>query len=220
MPRKTVKKSVKSVPLPPDLPLEESFSEPNVSRPPGKSLWVGAIVVGLAAVLWLNRSWFVAATVNGKPIWRAQLNSQLTNRFGKQTLEAMISEHLIAGAAREAKVSVTQVEVEAKEKEVLKKLGGDVNLEELLRFQGLTKADFDQQMQLQLTVEKILGKGLEITEADINDFIASNRAQLVATEEAQMRAEAKDALFNQKVGQKLQPWFEELKAKAKIIKFL
>lgn len=185
-----------------------------------KLLYLIVLVLALGALLLTNKSLLVAAVVNGKPIWSWQLNKTMTARFGKQTLEGMISESLIADEARKSGVVVSQTDIDAKQADVLKSLGGNVKLDDLLKYQGMTKPDFDNQIRLQLTVQKILGKDMTITDADVNNFIASNGAQLVATDEAMMRTEARQAILDQKVGEKLQPWFLELKQKAKILRFL
>lgn len=181
------------------------------------------LVVGLlalSALVLANKSMFLAAVVEGKPIFSWELNRVLVDRYGKQTLEGMISEQLIANEAKRQKVSVSSKDIKSREEEIVKGLGSGMPLEELLKVQGLSKDEFDRQITLQLTVQKILGKDLVITQDDIDMFIASNRATLVATEEASLRVEVKQAILDAKIGEKLQSWFNELKTKAKILRFL
>lgn len=187
---------------------------------PMKWVWTAIIVLGLGGLLWLNKGMVLAAVVNGKPIFRWDLNKTMTARFGAQTLEGMISEQLISDAAKTSGVTVSRADVDAKVADIMKSLGGNVSIDDLLKYQGMTKADFENQIRLQLTVEKVLGRDLEITETDIDNFIATNRATLVSTEAAALRQEAKNAITSQKVSEKLQPWFMELKDKAKITRFL
>lgn len=181
------------------------------------------VVVGLLAVsafLIANKSWVVAGIVNGKPIWGWELNKVMADRFGKQTLEGMISERLIADEANKQGVSVSKSDVDKKQAEILKTLGANVSVDELLKYQGITRNDFDNQIKLQLTVQKILGKDLVITDDDVTRFIATNGATLTATDPAMLREEAKQAMLDAKVGEKLQSWFLELKNKAKVLRFL
>lgn len=177
-------------------------------------------VLALSAILLANKGLIVAGVVDGRPIFRWQLDKTLMNRYGQQTLEGMVSEELIAGEARKQGVKITQSEITAKQDEILKSLGGNVKLEDLLKYQGITKADFDNQIKLQLTVQKILGKNVEVSETDIDNYIASNSATLTATNPGELRKEAKQAILDQKVGALIQPWFTELKAKAKILRFV
>ncbi len=178
------------------------------------------LVLAIIGLLVLNKHWIVVALVNGKPIFRWELNSALVSRFGKQTLEGLISERLIADAAKQAGVTVSREEVQAKEDEIVSGLAGDVNLEDLLKLQGMTREDFDSQITLQLTVEKLLSKDVTINEEDITSYIATNRATLTATDEASLRQEARKAIIAQHVSEKIQPWFMELKDNAKILRFI
>lgn len=187
---------------------------------PTKYLYLVVALLALSALVLANKGMLVAAVVDGKPIFRWELNGVLVDRYGKQTLEGMISEKLIAGEAQKNGVVMNPAEVAAREEEIVKSLGGGMSLEEILKIQGLSKDEFDRQITLQLTVQKILGKDLTIMEADIDNFIATNRATLVATETALLRMEAKQAILDAHIGQKLQPWFNELKEKAKIFRFL
>lgn len=183
--------------------------------------WIFVALLVLAVGFFLvKKGYLIAAVVNGKPIFRWELTNALMSRFGKQTLEGIISERIIADSAHREGVTITKSDIDAKVGDVVKGLGENVKLEDMLQFQGMTKADFENQIRLQLTVEKILGKDVQITEADIDNYIATNRATLVATEPAKLREEARNTILSQKVSEKLQPWFLELKDKAKIFRFL
>ena len=207
----------KQVELPP------SYSEAPEIRKNKKIQWkliVGILVLLFVGLLAANKGLIVAAVVNGKPIYTWQLNSAMRNRFGQQTLEGMIGEQLIADQAKVSGVSVTQADVDAKQQEVLGSLGEDVKLDDLLKFQGLTKADFINQLKLQLLVERLLTKDIVITDADVAQYIATNSATLIATEPAKLKLEATQAIKTSIVNEKLQEWFAEVRQKAKVLKFL
>ncbi|MFZ5845629.1 MAG: SurA N-terminal domain-containing protein [Patescibacteria group bacterium] len=207
----------RQVMLPPELPPAPLTPWQSSNR---RKLVIILLLLLLLAIFLTNKGLLVAAIVDGKPIFRWQLNRVLVSRFGKQTLEGMISEELIAATAKKQGVKVTQAEIDAKTAEIVKGLGGNVNIEDLLRYQGLTKSDFDNQIRLQLTVAKVLGKDFDISDEEVNKYLETNRATLTATEEGELRAQARAAILDQKVSEKLQPWFLELKQKAKILRFL
>ncbi len=198
---------------------------PSPSRvAPAQSRWVRWVLVilllTLVGVFLVNKGGILAAVVNGKPIFRWQLNKILVNRYGKQTLEGMISEALIAQEAKKEGIVISQEDVDSKVKAVVKGLGQNVSLDDVLKFQGMTRADFESQIRLQLTVERLLGKSITITEGDVDAYIATNSATLTATEPAVLREEARKAILNTKINEKLQPWFLDLEQKAKILRFL
>ena len=181
------------------------------------------IIILLTAILLfalaLSKGYVLVALVNNKPVFRFQLNQTLMSRFGKQTLEGMISEALIVEEARKLGVAITQTEIDVQEQEVLKSFGGKVTLEELLTFQGTTKAEFDSQIKLQLLVNKMMQKDVTVTDEEIATYKETNKALLVSSDEADLTEEARKALIEQKTNEKIQPWFTELKNKAKIFKF-
>ena len=178
------------------------------------------VVIGLVALFLTNKSLLVAGIVNGKPIFRWELTKVLTSRFGQQTLEQIISERLIADAASKEGVTVTQEEINGKVGEITAGLGANTNLDELLSMQGMSRSEFESQVRLQLLIRNLLGRDINITEADIDNYIATSGALLASTETAKLREEAKQAIFDSKVGEKLQVWFEELRQKASIQRFL
>ena len=174
----------------------------------------------MVALLVINKGLFLAAVVEGRPIYTWELNKVMKTRYGQQTLEGMIGERLIAAEAQKSGIVITPDIIESKQKEILSSLGTQVSLEDFLKFQGLTKADFDQQLRIQITVEKLLTKNLTITEKDIDNYIATNRATLVATDPAQLREEARKSIVGNVVSEQLQQWFVGIREKAKIMKFL
>lgn len=217
MPKKIAAKK-NSVPIPPQF---DSVTARTMRRPGFSRRWV---FIGLALLfvilLAANKGLVLAAVVNGKPIFSWQLNNTMRTRYGQQTLEGMIGESLIASEARKSGVLITDADIQAKQKEILSSLGTDVNVADFLKFQGLTEADFHQQLRVQLTVEKLLTRDLTITETDIDTYIATNRALLTATEPAALRDEAKKAIIGNTVSEKLQSWFLELRQKSNVMKFL
>lgn len=219
--RKTVKKkvSVKKETVT-DMSMTPALTPAPARKINTKILYLIVLLLALSALLLANKSLLLSAVVDGRPVFSWELNRVLVDRYGKQTLEGIISEKLIATEAQKNGVVLSTAEVASREEEIVKSLGNGMSLEEILKIQGLSKGEFDKQITLQLTVQKILGKDLTITETDVDNYIASNRAQLVATEEATLRTEARQAILDAHIGEKLQPWFNELKTKAKILRFL
>jgi SurA N-terminal domain len=197
---------------------------PAVSKPvrpfPFKKVAIIVVILGLVAIFVSNKGLLLAAVVNGRPIFRWQLNSVMVGRYGVQTLDGMISQVLIDAEARKGGVAVSQTDIAKKESELLASLGGNVSIDEVLQYQGMTKADFEDQLRLQLTVEKLLGKDITITDAEIENYIATSGSTLAATDEAGMREEAKQAIFSKEINDKLQTWFSGIKTKASILRFL
>ena len=217
MAKKTIAKKT-SVPVPP--PFE---AEVMPQATPKKNAWIwvaGGLVILLVVLGLMNKGLLVAAIVDGKPIFSWDLNKTLQSRYGQQTLEGMIGEVLIAKEAQKSGISISEQDIAAKQKEILSSLGTEVSLDDFLKFQGMSKIDFEQQLRMQLTVEKLLSKNLTITNSDIDNYIATNRATLTATDPALLKEEAKKAIINNTVSEKLQSWFVGIRQKANVVKFL
>jgi len=205
--------------LPPDDLLTIEPAKPARRFPLTKTALI-VVIVGLVAIFVSNKGLLVAAVVNGRPIFRWQLTGVMTSRYGQQTLDSMISQVLIDEEAKKAGITIAAADIAKKESGLVASLGGNVSLDNVLKYQGMTKADFEDQLRLQLTVEKLLGKDITITDADIDAYIATSGATLAATDEAGMRDEAKQAIFSQQINDKLQTWFAGIKTKASILRFL
>lgn len=202
------------------VPTPLSFSADTAAPARRRWPWLLVLLVLILGIYAASRGYVVPAVVNGKPIFGWNFVRVLVSRFGQQTLESMVSEVLIADAAKKEGIALTQADIDAKVAEIVGSLGANVKLEDLLKYQGMTKSDFESQIRMQLTVEKILGKQVTVEEKDIDEFIQSNRQTMTATDEASLRAEAKKALFSQKVSEKIQPWFADIRQKANVMRLL
>lgn len=200
------------------------LEEPMIAKPKTKSprytLFIFVLLVGLLIGLVVAYGGTpVMALLNGQPIFRWEAAGVLFQRYGQQTMEGMITERLVTDEAKKENVTVSQSEIDVKEKDILKNFGSNMSVDEFLKFQGMQKADFDNQIKLQLIVQKILGKNIAISNIDIDNYIASNGASLTSTNPATLRDEAQSALFDEKISEKLQTWLQEIKAKATVQRF-
>lgn len=216
MPKKVMKKHVVAVP-----PSMNIAPDPVVrSRRLSWRFVIAGLVFLSVVLLAANKGWVVVAVVDGKPIYSWRLTTLLRSRYGAQTLEGMIGEALIEKEARKSGVIVSDSDLQTKQKEIVSSFGETMSLSDFLKFQGLSESEFNQQLKVQLTVERLLTKNLTITEADIDRYIATNRALLVSTEAASLREEAKRAIISNTVSEQIQSWFMNLRKDAKVVKFL
>lgn len=186
------------------------------------SFWIGTIIVALVILgtLAYKNGLIVAATVEGQPIFSWQLTNELMRRYGKQTIEGMITEKMIDIEATREGIVISKQDVDDREADMMKEFGGDVNIEDVLAMQGLTKKDFDKQVSIQLAVEKLLTKGFVVTDDDITNYLATNSAMFTATEEAVLREDVKKTLQDEYVATTFQSWFTGLKDKAAVVRFI
>lgn len=202
-------------------PVEE---KPETPKPQKKKFlfWLIAalslVIIGLLGYLFKEQ--FIVGTVNGKPIFRHQLNQRLTQAIGKETLENMIVEELINQEAKKENIVVGEKEIDEEVAKISQSLGEETKIEDVLAFQGLNMKDFRDQLRIRLQVNKLLGDEVEISKEEIDEFVGNNAESLTATDEAGKREEAQEIIREQKIGQKLQTWLSDLMANAQITRFL
>jgi parvulin-like peptidyl-prolyl isomerase len=141
-------------------------------------------------------------------------------RYGNDTLDEIVGEMLIRQAAKKNNIVVAKAEVDNKLTEIEKTLNGKITLQDALAQQGDTIDGFRSRVELQLILEKLTAGETLVSEQEVTDYLEKNRASLVATDEAGMRAEARQTLFSQKQTTALRQYFSNLRTRAKILKFL
>jgi foldase protein PrsA len=179
------------------------------------------VILVLIIVVWQFKGMFIAATVNGSPISRFQVDDQLRKRFGSQVLDNIINERLIMGATRQKGIFVTEAEITAKISEIEKRLQGQTTIDEALKAQGMTKDDLHQQIEIQIAIDKMFTAESTISAKEIDDYITQNKELTKnATDPAALKEEVTNILKQQKTADSFDKWFAQLKQNAKVNKFL
>jgi foldase protein PrsA len=192
-------------------------------NPKIKKLAIVLIVLLSAGALFFNfKSLLIAAMVNGKPISRMYLDRQLEKQGGKQVLENEIVKMLILDEAKNKKIEVTSDEVDKKIQEIEGQVtAGGSSLDKLLEAQGQTRNGLKEQIKVQLIIEKALSKDISISDQEIKDYYDKNKASFAKDSKFNdLKEQIKGDLVQQKIGEKFQPWLDELKKKAKVYYFV
>ena len=182
---------------------------------------IGVLAV-VAIIAFLLKSVLMAVIVDNRPIWRLTLVKELEKQAGKQVLEGLIANAIILGEADKKKIVILAKDIDA---EVLKIESSLVSqgqtLDQVLELQGMTKDDLKNQLKLKLIVDKLAGDNISVTDKEVDSYIAENKYTIP---DDSKKAEAKEAvkaqLRQQKINEKAQKIFADLKAKAKIIYLL
>lgn len=185
-----------------------------------RNLVILVLIVLLALVGWKNKGLVIAATVNSQPVWRWELENRMIGRYGDQTLQEITNEDLIKQAAAKKGASVNSSDVNNKIADIEKSLNGQISINDALAQQGMTMADFRSQVELQLLLDKMTAGQINVTDAEVADYIASNASSLTSTDPASQATQARQALESQKKSSAYQTFFQALQQEAKITKFL
>ena len=181
-----------------------------------KKFYIILVALILVALVIYKKNWFVAATINGSPITNLELQMRLNREFRSQTLNQLINEKIILNEAVKNNAVVSEAEINKKISEIETNVGGTDALNALLSQQGQTKDSLRQQIKLQLAIEKLYSKDATTSAEEVEKFVASNKAQLRATDSAGQTKEAADLLKQQKLSQIFSQKFQELRQNAQI----
>jgi foldase protein PrsA len=180
------------------------------------------IAIASGVILFNIKHWFIAALVNKRPITRFSLIQGLERQGGRQVLDDLISQNLIFQEAEKQGVKINPEEMEERLKELEEQaeaLGGD--LDTFLGMQGQTRKGLEEQIRIRLIINKILGKEIEVSEEEIQQYFEENKEFFPeGANLEEMREDLEESLKEEKINEKLQGWLEELRAKAKIDYFI
>ena len=90
---------------------EAAFSAGELVRTKKQQIITGGIIVLVLVLLYFGRGLLIAATVNGRPIARISLISELEKQGGNETLQSLITKELIKQEASKNKVTVSKDEI-------------------------------------------------------------------------------------------------------------
>lgn len=187
---------------------------------------LGLVIIAII-LLYVFRNQFVIATVNGQPISRISFNAEMQKEAGKKSMDALVTKTLILQEANKEHVTVNDKELNDRITQVqnsLKQQGQ--TLDEFLAAQGITINDFKEELKLEIMVEKMLGKKIQVSDSEVNDYIQKTQAANANTDTgatptpALSKDEVRQQLQQQKLSQQVQPWLANLQQQAKISYFL
>jgi len=180
----------------------------------------GAVIV--LALLFSCRGMFVAATVNGRPISRLAVIHQLEKNAGKTTLDMIIVQTLIDMEAKKQGIVVTREEIDAQIKTIEDQIAaqGATTLAEMLVSRGMTQKDLEKQIITQQQVEKLVAEKTVVSDAEVDQFLSSQKITLKAAEEAEVRSQIAMQLKQEKINTEGNALVEALKDAANISYFV
>ncbi|NTU46366.1 hypothetical protein HGA88_01960 [Candidatus Roizmanbacteria bacterium] len=211
-------KSTKQKTVAPARVKEESVVENTVAAKPSyKKYYIIFAIVLLVGAVYYFKNLFVVALVNGQPISRLALISELEKTGGKKTLTNMVTKTLIEQQAAKKNIKVSDADVNAKLKsisETLSKQGQ--TLDAALAANGMTKADLKTQLKFQIMLEKLVGNASPVTDKEVDEYIEKNKGSLSETVTPELRASIKEQLSQQGMNTKVETYISDLQKKAKV----
>jgi len=179
---------------------------------------VAAVIVVIVALLYIFRSLFIVAIVNGQPINRLTYTQELEKQSGKQVLNTLVTKTLIQQEADREHVTVSSSDVNSE----LNKIQASVTaqgqtLDQVLALQGMTRETLLDQIKYQLLIQKMVGKNIKISNNDIANYISKNKDSFPANaSDADKKQMAESQLQQQDMNAATTSFIQNLQKKAKI----
>ncbi len=178
---------------------------------------IAAVILLLVAGIFLARNYLIAAMVNGQPISRLSVISELERQGGKQTLDTIITKTLIAQEAKKRNVTVSQKDIDNELKRLEQQYSTQgQKLDQVLAMNGMTKDQLVELIETQKRIEKMVGEQ-KVTDKEVDEYIERNRESLPQDQdEAVLKKNTKERLQQQKLNEKAQTFLDDLRKNAKI----
>lgn len=180
------------------------------------------IIAGILALLFIFKGLFIASMVNGEPISRLSVVKALEKQGGKATLEDLVTKKIITQEARKRNITIPQSDIDQEIKKIEESLKTQgTTLDQVMATRGMTKTELNDQIKLQLSLQEMVGKDVQISDKELNDFITANKTRFPeGTPEDQIKKQATEQIKQQKLQQKTQEFIKNLQDKAKINYFV
>jgi foldase protein PrsA len=126
------------------------------------------------------------ASVNGEKITKGQLDTRLEGQSGKPALQQMVETQLVLQYGKAQNITVTDAEIQDQLNQLEQRFPPG-QFETILKNQGLTMDDAKTIERVQIIVKKAVDKQVNITDAQVADFYAKNKALYNTPEQIRAR---------------------------------
>lgn len=176
------------------------------------------VLLILLGGLYYFKGQFISATVNGQPIWRLTLIKELEKQSGKATLENLITKALIFQEAKKQGVVISQEEIDQKMKELEDNFTAQgQDLDELLAAQNMTRDQLEEQLKIQLIIEKVFNQDIEVTDEEITAYFEAYPDYFPeGTDLESVKEDIRGQLQQEKSSDLVQSWLDSLQENAQI----
>ncbi|OGC80115.1 hypothetical protein A3K01_00605 [candidate division WWE3 bacterium RIFOXYD1_FULL_43_17] len=178
-----------------------------------RALVIALVVLGLGALLYNYRTLFIAATIQGKPIFRWEVVKVLESQLGDQALNNLVEKKLIENEAAAKNIVVSEDEINIKIQTIEDGIvQGGQTMEEFLAQNGMTEADFRSQVRHIALIEKLMQDKVTVTEEEVTAYITENKESFPdLTDDEQGRSLVRESLRQNKMSQEYSNYIAELK---------
>jgi parvulin-like peptidyl-prolyl isomerase len=186
------------------------------------ALSFGVALALILGTLFYSKGVFIAATVNGSPISRLSVITELEKQGGKQALESLISERLIKAELKKSNIVVSDADVDTEIKKIEEQVASQGGtLEEALTAQGMSMDILRTQIATQKGLEVLLADKVKVSDEELATALKSAEGSApegMTTDE--LKTAITEQLKQQKFQEEAQKWIADITAGADIKYFV
>lgn len=187
-----------------------------------KNIIIALVVFVIIALSFFLKNQLIVANVNGQPIYRLTLISELEKQGGKKVLDGLVTNTLILQEAKRRNITISDAETNLELKKIeenLKKQGQ--TLDQALILQGVTLQSVKKNIELNLIMKKLLEGKTSVSDKEVNDYIEKNKKSIPEDAKPEdTKNQVRQQLEQQKFQEKGQELVKSLQDKAKINYYL
>jgi len=184
------------------------------------------LIIALGSLLFLlaqkYRGLFLAGTVNSVPVTRYELNQRMSEKYGKQAFDEIVSERLLLQEVKKNNIVVTENEVADEMAKIVKDYGSEDAFKAALTQYGLTEAKAKESIKQSLSLKKMIEKTyqIEVSDEAVKKYFTDNVTLFTGKKLEEVASNIKDTLYQQEVYAKTQEWFTGIRKTAKVVSFI
>ena len=152
-----------------------------------------AIVLLVATLLTINfgfnsgKKSETVALVNNEKILKDELYDYLVETNGQQALNSLIAKKIVQLESKDKNIVVTKEDIKVEIDKVIEGLGGEDAFNNALQFSGMTREDFEKNIESNLYIKKLLEPNISITEEDQKEYFEKNKEDFNQQKEVKAR---------------------------------
>lgn len=145
------------------------------------------LIISIGIVYFKTRTGDVVARVNGENITKDELYDVLVAQNGKEALDSLISDKIIALELQKQNISVTEEAVQKEFQNIVAQNGGEEAFKQTLEAYGYPLDDVKKDVKKNLEVTKLLKAQITITEDEMKSFFEENKDAFNVKEQVKAR---------------------------------
>ncbi|WP_249745486.1 peptidylprolyl isomerase [Mesobacillus boroniphilus] len=116
-----------------------------------------------------------AAIINGEKITKDELNTKLTEMYGADILDSLITNKVIEMEASKEKVKVTGNEIDEELTKLQESYGGEEAFASALEQNQVSMDRIREDIEIYLLAEKMIGSSIDVTEEEMKTYFEENK---------------------------------------------